>query len=62
MPEQLPIQDAKELAIRRGLRQVILMAWDGERSHCVTYGASIEDCDQAALGGERLKQALGWPF
>lgn len=61
MPERLPIQDAKEIAKRRGLRQVILLAWDGERSHVVTYGDSVEDCDQAAQGGEKMKKVMGWP-
>ena len=61
MPKRLPIQDAKEWAKRRGLRQVILLAWDGERTHCVTYGVSIEDCDQAAQGGEKMKKVMGWP-
>lgn len=61
MPERLPIQDAKEIAHRRGLRQVILLAWDGERSHVVTYGKSLEDCDQAAQGGEKMKKLMGWP-
>ena len=61
MPDRLPIQDAKEIAHRRGLRQVILLAWDGERSHVVTYGKSVEDCDQAAQGGEKMKKLMGWP-
>jgi hypothetical protein len=61
MPERLPIQDAKEIAQKRGLRQVILLAWDGERSHVVTYGKSVEDCDQAAQGGEKMKKLMGWP-
>lgn len=61
MPDRLPIQDAKEIAHRRGLRQVILLAWDGQRSHVVTYGKSLEDCDQAAQGGERMKKLMGWP-
>ncbi len=61
MPDRLPIQDAKELAHKRGLRQIILLAWDGERSHVVTYGKSIEDCDQAAQGGEKMKKLMGWP-
>jgi hypothetical protein len=61
MPDRLPIQDAKELAHKRGLRQVVLLAWDGERTHVVTYGKSIEDCDQAAQGGEKMKKLMGWP-
>jgi hypothetical protein len=61
MPDRLPIQDAKEIAYKRGLRQVILLAWDGERSHVVTYGKTVEDCDQAAQGGEKFKKIMGWP-
>ena len=61
MPDRIPIQDAKEIAVRRGCRQVILLAWDGERTHVVTYGKSIEDCDQAAQGGEAMKKVMGWP-
>ena len=61
MPDRLPILDAKEIAHKRGLRQVILLAWDGERSHVVTYGKSVEDCDQAAQGGEKMKKLMGWP-
>ena len=41
--------------------QVILLAWDGTRSHVVTYGKTVEDCAQAAAGGNMLKQRWGWP-
>lgn len=61
MVDRLPIQDAKEIAVKRGLTQVILIAYDGEKMHCVTYGKSVEDCDQAAQGGDKLKRYLGWP-
>jgi hypothetical protein len=40
---------------------VILLAWDGARTHIITYGRSLEDCDQAAHGGNRLKKHWGWP-
>lgn len=50
-----------EIAHKRGLRQIILLAWDGDLSHVVTYGKSIEDCDQAAQGGEKMKKLMGWP-
>jgi hypothetical protein len=29
--------------------------------HCCTFGASTEDADQAAQGGDLVKRALGWP-
>jgi hypothetical protein len=61
MPLRLPIAAAKNVATKYSCRQVILMAWDGERTHCVTYGKTAEDCDQAAQGGNRIKAALGWP-
>ena len=61
MPGRIPIGDLRELARLRDLRQAILVAWDGEREHVVTYGRSAEECDQAALGGDRIKAALGWP-
>lgn len=61
MPAKIPITAAKRVAIEHACRQVIIMAWDGERTHCVTYGNTVADCDQAAQGGNRIKAALGWP-
>lgn len=61
MPTKIPISAAKNVAKKHGCRQVIIMAWDGKLTHCVTYGASVDDCDQAAQGGNRIKAALGWP-
>lgn len=61
MPRRIPIAAARALASEQGLTQVILAAWDGRRTHIVTYGVSVTDCDQAALGGEKIKAALGWP-
>jgi len=60
MPKRISIKAAKQLAKDLGLNQVILLAWDGELTHIVTYGESAEDCDQAAQGGDRIKSALGW--
>lgn len=61
MVKKLPIKSAKEIAQKYSLKQVILCAWDGKNTHIVTYGDSIEDCSQAAEGGNRIKKALGWP-
>src|ERR1043166_9750175 len=61
MPKRIPISAAKQVAKEQGCRQVIIMAWDGETTHCVTYGTTVEDCDQAAQGGNKIKKALGWP-
>lgn len=63
MADRIPIARAKEIAERHDLDQVVLVAWsrrDG-RTHVVTFGRSLEDCAQAAEGGNRVKRALGWP-
>jgi len=61
MPKHLPVSDVRELGKKHALKQAILLAWDGERSHVVTWGITQEDCAQAAEGGNKLKAALGWP-
>ena len=61
MPKRVPISAVREFAKGHDLRQVIVLAWDGELTHVVTYGKTAEDCDQAAQGGDRLKKTLGWP-
>jgi hypothetical protein len=61
MPKRLPIAPVRRFAQEYRLRQVIVLAWDGERTHVVTYGKTLEDCDQAAAGGNKLKTHLGWP-
>jgi uncharacterized protein YuzE len=53
-------KQAKDIAQEYNLKQVILCAWDGERTHIVTYGKTLEDCDQAAQGGNKIKKFLGW--
>lgn len=60
-PNRLPIKIAKTIAHAYGQRQVIIITWDGQKEHCVTYGQSEEDCASAAAGGNRIKSALGWP-
>jgi hypothetical protein len=61
MPKRMPISSAKDIANKFDCKQVIIAAWDGERTHIVTYGKSAEDCDQAAQGGNLIKKAMGWP-
>lgn len=57
----IPIETAKRVAQDHDCKQVILVAWDGKETHVVTYGDTLEACDQAAQGGNRVKSALGWP-
>lgn len=61
MPKRIPISAAERIATEHDCQQVILVAWDGELTHVVTYGKTVEDCDQAAQGGDFVKKALGWP-
>lgn len=61
MPKRIPIAVAREVGRANGLSQVILCAWDGKLTHVVTWGKTTEDCSQAAIGGNRIKNALGWP-
>lgn len=61
MSKRLPISAAENVAKEHDLRQVILLAWDGELTHIVTFGKTVEDCAQAAQGGNILKEKWGWP-
>ncbi len=59
--KRIPISAAKKVADEQNCRQIILLAWDGELTHIVTYGKTTEDCAQAATGGNLLKEKWGWP-
>ena len=61
MPKRIPISVAKKVAEEIDCRQVIVLAWDGKLTHVITYGKTVEDCDQAAQGGNKIKKILGWP-
>lgn len=62
MPERIPISAAKQIAEQHGCKQVIVVAYDEQGlTHVVTYGKSVRDCEQAAMGGNFVKRALGWP-
>jgi hypothetical protein len=62
MPKRIPIAEAKRVAEAHGCRQVIMLAFDDEgRTHVVTYGRTLADCEQAAEGGNRMKRVMGWP-
>lgn len=48
VPKRIPISTAKEVAEKHDLRQVLLIGWDGELVHVVTYGKTKDDCAKAA--------------
>jgi hypothetical protein len=61
MPKRIPVTAASNVGRAHDCRQVIVLAWDGERTHIVTWGKTIDDCSQAADGGNVLKARWGWP-
>ncbi len=48
MVDRIPISAAKTVAEKYGLSQVILLGYDGEKAHVVTYGKTKKDCASAA--------------
>jgi len=50
--KRIPIATAKEVADKHDLKQVLLIGWDGDRTHVVTYGKTKVDCEQAAKAQE----------
>lgn len=62
MPKYIPVSKIAELGKSLGLEQAILVAWDGELTHVVTWGVDQEACAQAAIGGNKIKkEVLNWP-
>lgn len=61
MPQRIPVKVASDVGQKNQCQQVILLAWDGALTHIVTWGKTVEDCAQAAAGGNFLKQKFGWP-
>jgi hypothetical protein len=61
MPKHFPIKAIEKLGREQDCRQIIVLAWDGELTHIVTWGKTIDDCSQAADGGNMLKEKWGWP-
>jgi len=61
--KSIPISAAREFAKNYEKDQVIVLSFsrsDG-KTWVTTYGKTAEDCEQAALGGNKLKQVMGWP-
>jgi len=60
--KRLPIKAAKEVAEKYNQAQVILVCWDKESglTHVVSFGKSLQDCEQAAKGANIVKRALGF--
>jgi hypothetical protein len=61
--KRIPIQTAKNIGESFGYTHVIITAFDNETgiTSVTTWGKSQVDCEQAAVGGNFIKKALGWP-
>lgn len=61
--KRIPIKAAVDIAKKYDQSQVIIVTFEKDtgKCHVVTYGRSLEDCKQAAKGGNFVKRALGWP-
>lgn len=61
--KRIPIKTAQDIGDKYGYSQVIVVAWDKEANvtSVTTWGKSLNDCEQAAIGGNFVKKALGWP-
>ncbi len=58
---RIPITAAKRIAEEYGARQVVIWAFGDTGQHVTTYGVSVEDCTAAAVAGNHVKKAAGWP-
>lgn len=61
---RIPIKAAKDIAQKYKQNQVAIVTFDKSTglTHVVTYGKSVEECEQAAaLGNIIKKQILKWP-
>ncbi len=45
---RIPVSAAKKVAKQFGLKQILLIGWDGKCTHVVTYGQTKADCEAAA--------------
>lgn len=59
--KNIPIKQAEGFAIANDLKQVIIFGHDGEQTHIVTWGDTVEHSAQAAAGANHVKKLWGWP-
>jgi hypothetical protein len=61
MPTSIPIKAAQAFAIANDCEQVIIFAYDGQNTHVVTWGDTVEHSAQAAAGANKIKASWNWP-
>lgn len=59
--KRIPVSDAKHFGEKNNQTQVLILCRGADGfDHVVTWGKSVEQCDEAAIMGNRLKTMLGW--
>lgn len=63
MSLEIPWEDARAFAEKHRCDQIIVWGYSKAGGQCVaTWGKTVQDSDQAAVGGNHIKKALlGWP-
>jgi hypothetical protein len=65
MPDYKPVPIEAAIAIAEAYDkdQVVIVVWDNahETAHVTTFGKTDMDSQQAAMCGNSVKRALGWP-
>lgn len=46
--KRIPITEARRVAEHYGLRQIVILGYDGEKTFITTWGSTKADCEQAA--------------
>ena len=56
---RIPITAARRIATDHGQRQVVIVTWDGARTHVVTYGATGRRLPRSGAGREQAEGCAG---
>lgn len=60
---RIPVSMAKEVSEKYEYPEVVIFAYDpiSNKQRVTTYGATKDQCKDAAKAGNFLKKVLGWP-
>ncbi len=61
MSKKIPISAAKEISKKYNKSHVIIVTFKEGTTTVTTYGDTIKNCKEAAIGGNFVKKALGFP-
>ncbi len=58
---KISIKSLKELSQQYNLDHIIVFATEGKEQFIATFGRNLQECDEAAQFGDKLKDTMGWP-